>query len=119
MMFTTRKIKGYRLLFFSIAIVLLSIVSYLAFFHARTSDALNIETFRTSGGWGYNIKTGGRVFIYQPFIPGIPGKKPFPDRKSALGAAKMVKSKLEQGKLPSLSREDIIKTGLDSLGNSN
>jgi hypothetical protein len=118
-MITTRKIKGYRLLFISIAIVLLSVVAYQVFFHARTSDTLKIETFRVSGGWGYNIVTRGRVFIYQPFIPGIPGKKPFPDRKSALGAAKMVKSKLEQGKLPSLTPEDILKTGLDSLGNSN
>jgi hypothetical protein len=118
MMNTTRKTKGHRPLFLIIAIVLLSIGACLAFIHTRKSDVLNIETFRVSGGWGYNVLAGERIFIYQPFIPGIPGKKPFPDKKSALVAARMVKSKLKQGKIPSLTREDIMKSGLDSLGNS-
>jgi hypothetical protein len=117
MMNTTRKTKVFRLLLL-LAIVLLSLTAYRLFYHTRSSATLNIETFGVPGGWGYQILIGEKVFIYQPIIPGIPGNKPFPDRKSALGAAKLVAAKLKQGKRPSLSRDDILKIGLDSLGNS-
>jgi hypothetical protein len=115
----TRKTKVYPILIFSLSFALFSLIVYRGFFYTPASDILQVQTFRVSGGWGYKIIVGDKVFIDQPFIPVLQGKKPFPDRKSALRAAKTIKAKMLLGKLPNLSREDIQKIGIDSLGNSN
>jgi hypothetical protein len=115
---TTRKTKSYRLLLVSLAIAVLSLIAYRVFFSPST-ETLNVKTFRVSGGWGYQILIHQRPYIYQPFIPAIPGRKPFPSRMSALRAAKTVKAKLLRGQRPDLTLDEILKTGVDSLGNSN
>jgi hypothetical protein len=86
--------------------------------HYHVSGHLKAEVYRVAGGWGYRVIAGDRIYIDQPFIPGMQGKKPFPDSKSALKAANTVKSKLIHHKRPALTREDLIKAGIDSLGNS-
>ena len=117
-MITTKKTKSYRLLLLALAIAVLSLIVYRVFLSPST-ETLNVKTFRVSGGWGYQIFIHQKPYIYQPFIPVIPGKKPFPNRRTALRAAKTVKAKLLQGQRPDLTFEDILKTGVDSLGNSN
>lgn len=89
------------------SIALISIVTYRTFFNGPASDPLYVETYRISGGWGYKILLDDRVYIDQPFVPGLPGKKPFPDRRSALQAGKMVRTRLAQGRIPRLTREDL------------
>ena len=118
MMFTTKKTKRYRLLLLLIAITVLSLIAYRVFLSPST-ETLSVETFRVSGGWGYQISVHQQVYIYQPFIPAIPGKKPFPSRLTALRAAKTVKAKLLRGQRPDLTIDDIMKAGVDSVGNSN
>jgi hypothetical protein len=118
MQITTKKTKRYRLLWLSLAIAVLSLIAYRVFLSPST-ETLNVKTFRVSGGWGYQIFIHQKPYIYQPFIPVIPGKKPFPNRMTALRAAKTVKAKLLHGQRPDLSMDDILKTGVDSLGNSN
>jgi len=111
-----RKISRLRLiLLISFAVALFSIITYRAFFYIPASDIVNVETYRVSEGWGYKILLDDRVYIDQPFIPGLPGRKPFPDQKSALKAAGMVKVKLVQGDVHHISREDIQKLGIDSM----
>jgi hypothetical protein len=117
-MLTTRKTKRYRLLLLAIAVAVLSLIAYRVFISPST-ETLNVKTFRVSGGWGYQILIHQKPYIYQPFIPVIPGKKPFPNRMSALRAAKTVKAKLLRGQRPDLTFDEILKTGVDSLGNSN
>jgi hypothetical protein len=118
MMITTKKTKRYRLLLLSLAIAVLSLIAYRVFLSPST-ETLNVKTFRVSGGWGYQISIHQKPYIYQPFIPAIPGKKPFPNRMTALRAAKTVKAKLLRGQRPDLTIDEILKTGVDSLGNSN
>lgn len=113
---TTKKTKYYRLLLVSIAIAVLSLISYRVFLSPST-ETLTVKTFRVSGGWGYQIYIHQKLYIDQPFIPAIQGKKPFPDRMSALRAAKTVKAKLLRGQRPELTTDDLIKAGVDSLGN--
>jgi hypothetical protein len=117
-MSTTKKTKRNRLLLLSLAIAVLSLIAYRVFLSPST-ETLNVKTFRVSGGWGYQISIHQRLYIYQPFIPAIPGKKPFPSRMTALRAAKTVKAKLLQGQRPDLTIDEIMKIGVDSLGNSN
>ena len=116
-MITTKKTKRYRLLLLSLAIAVLSLIAYRVFLNPST-ETLNVKTFRVSGGWGYQISIHKKPYIYQPFIPVIPGKMPFPNRRTALRAAKTVKAKLLSGQRPDLTMDDILKTGVDSLGNS-
>jgi hypothetical protein len=117
-MFTIKKTKHYRLLLLFLAIAVLSLIAYRVFLSPST-ETLSVETFRVSGGWGYQVSIHQQVYIYQPFIPAIPGKKPFPSRMTALRAAKTVKAKILRGQRPDLTIDDIMKTGIDSLGNSN
>jgi len=118
MMITTKRTKLYKLLWLGLAIAVLSFIGYRVFVGPST-ETLNVQPFRVSGGWGYQISVHQKVYIYQPFIPAIPGKKPFPNRMTALRAAKTVKAKMLRGQRPDLTIEDILKTGVDSLGNSN
>lgn len=117
-MITTKKTKHYRLLLLTIVIAVLSLIAYRVFL-SPSSETLNVQPFRVSGGWGYQISIHQKPYIYQPFIPVIPGKKPFPNRMTALRAAKTVKAKLLRGQRPDLTMDEILKTGVDSLGNSN
>lgn len=117
-MTTTKKIKVSRLILPALVIAVLSLIAYRVFLSPST-ETLNVKTFRVSGGWGYQIFIHQKPYIYQPFIPAIPGKKPFPSRMTALRAAKTVKAKLLRGQRPDLSLEEVLKTGVDSLGNSN
>ena len=118
MTITKKKTKIYKLLLLSLAVAVLSLIAYRVFY-SPTTETLNVKTFRVSGGWGYQVYVHQKLYIDQPFIPAIPGKKPFPDRMSALRAAKTVKAKLLRGQRPELTIDDILKTGVDSLGNSN
>lgn len=118
MMNTTKKTKRYRLVLLSLAIAVLSLIGYRVFLRPST-ETLNVKTFRVSGGWGYQIYIHQKLYIYQPIIPAVPGKKPFPNRMTALRAAKTVKAKLLRGQRPDLTMDDVLKTGVDSLGNSN
>jgi hypothetical protein len=117
-MTTTKKTKVSRLILPALVIAVLSLIAYRVFLSPST-ETLNVKTFRVSGGWGYQIFIHQKPYIYQPFIPAIPGKKPFPSRMTALRAAKTVKAKLLRGQRPDLSLEEVLKTGVDSLGNSN
>jgi hypothetical protein len=118
MMSIIKKTKPFRLVLLLPALAVLSLIAYRVFI-SPSNGALNIQTFRVSGGWGYQISIHQKPYIYQPFIPAVPGKKPFPNRRTALRAAKTVKAKLLRGQRPDLTIEDILKTGVDSLGNSN
>jgi hypothetical protein len=113
-----KKTKYFRSVLISLAIAVPALIAYRVFL-SPSKETLNVQTFRVSGGWGYQISIHRKPYIYQPFIPAVPGKKPFPNRRTALRAAKTVKAKLLRGQRPDLTIDDILKTGVDSLGNSN
>jgi hypothetical protein len=112
------KSKG-RILYLLLFIVLLFLLVYSIFQFTSPSDSIMVKTYKISDGWGYKIIIKDKVFINQPFIPVLPGKNAFPDKKSALKAGKIVKEKLINHQRPSLTKEDIKEIGLDSLGNLN
>jgi hypothetical protein len=72
-----------------------------------------VKTYRLNNGWGYQVLVNNQVYIDQPFIPVLPGKKPFPNRKTARAAGTLVKQKLEHRQLPGLTREELMRLGLD------
>jgi hypothetical protein len=100
-------------------ILLSAFLVYTIIHRTSASDQVKVKTYQVSEGWGYRIIIKDKVFIDQPFIPVLPGKKAFPDKKSAFKAGNIVKQKLISRKLPALTKEDIEELGLDSLGVSN
>jgi hypothetical protein len=113
-----KKTKRSRVILLTVAIAVVFFTTYRVF-HNPSTETLSVQTFRVSGGWGYQISIKQKIFIYQPFIPVIPGKKPFPSRVTALRTAKTVKAKLMAGQRPDLTIGELAKAGIDSLGNSN
>lgn len=116
---TKIKILKGRILYSILFIVLSSILVYNIYKFTSSSDTLQVKTYKVSDGWGYQITTNDKVFIDQPFIPVLTGKKAFPSRKSATKAGNIVKERLLDRKQPALTKKDLLIIGLDSLGNSN
>jgi hypothetical protein len=106
-----------RILYTLLFIILSFILVYGIFQYSSSSDSIQVKTYRISDGWGYQIIVREKVYIDQPFIPVIYGKKAFPDKESASKAGKIVKDKLNNHQLPALTMDDIKNIGLDSSGN--
>lgn len=102
-------------LFFFIA---LSVGGYYFLQYLQSDNQIQVITYQVKDGWGYKIMVQDRYIITQPFIPAIQGERQFPDKRTASKAGNMVKQKLSENKLPSLTLEDLESIGIDSLGNS-
>lgn len=79
-----------------------------------TGDPYHVDLLRTPGvdGFGYRIRTGNRVMIRQPHVPGLSGRYVFATEADARSVAGLVVDRIRSGHMPpSVSRED-----LDSLG---
>ena len=61
-------------------------------------------------GWGYELYSREKVFIHQEIVPVIEGENPFLSRKDARKTGKLALQKMNNGKLPVVTRKD-----LDSL----
>lgn len=58
--------------------------------------------------WGYDIMMDGKLFIHQPFAPGIRGNRGFSTKEKAERAAKLVIEKINNGVMPpSLSVDEV------------
>ncbi len=64
----------------------------------------NLYTYKTTFspdlGWGYQIFNNGAIYINQPHIPAIPGKKGFSDEDKAIKTAQFIINKLENNIFP-------------------
>lgn len=113
---TTRKTNKNRLIWLFAGAAILGLVVYRTWIYTPATDTLKVIPFRVSGGWGYDVEVKGKTYIHQPFVPGIRGRRPFPDRKTALKAGKMMKAKMMTGRVPALTRDDLVKIGIDTTG---
>lgn len=111
----TRKTKTRLIWLFAGTAAAVVLISRIWFFNPA-SDTLKVTPFRVSGGWGYDVTAQGRTYIHQPFVPGISGRKPFPNRKTAIRAGKLMRAKMLSGHVPALTREDLVKIGVDTTG---
>jgi hypothetical protein len=65
------------------------------------------RTYPSGNGWGYEIVYKKKVTIHQEFIPCITGNTPFASKNDAEKTAKLVIQKLEEGKIPSITMQDL------------
>jgi hypothetical protein len=84
--------------------------------HDTGNDLLKVEvvSFRTTEGWGYDIKVDNKIFIHQETIPAVPGERKFLLEQDALKTGNAVMKRLLEGKRPSLSYEEVMALGLHS-----
>ena len=88
------------------------ITVYLSFFRGEEMGSspgrqLELQTFQSGDGWGYQIRMNGKVLIYQPTIPSIDTVIAFPDKESAENIGTLVLNKLAGNRNFSVSREEI------------
>lgn len=98
-------------------IVLAAFIAFNLYRYLTPTHQVKVQTYQVGEGWGYKISVKGKVIIDQQFIPVIPGKHVFPDRRTASKAGRLVKKRIIKKQLPALKREDLIEIGLDSLDN--
>ncbi len=70
------------------------------------------QTYAVKGGWGYYIFCNGDKMINQDQIPAIEGKHPFASDEQAKKTAQLVVEKLCKNKIPSVTKEELIKLGV-------
>ena len=93
-------------------VVLPVLLFYLSFFRGEEMGSspgrqLELQTFQSGDGWGYQIRMNGKVLIYQPTIPSIDTVISFPDKESAENIGTLVLNKLAGNRNFSVSREEI------------
>lgn len=72
---------------------------------------ITVKTFQKENHWGYTIYIDTTLFIYQEFLPGLPGQQYFTTEKQANDCGVLVRDKMLKRKIPSISTKE-----LDSLG---
>jgi len=71
---------------------------------------VQVETFRSGEGWGYEIIIAGKTKIKQSMIPAIQGNIPFNSEKEARQVGNYIIQKMKKGETPVISIRE-----LDSL----
>lgn len=109
------KTSRYRTLFV-ISIALATGTGIYTLTHNAGNDLLKVEVvpFRTTEGWGYEIKVDNKTFIHQETIPAIAGDRKFLLEQDAIKTGNAAMKKLLDGKRPSLSHEEVMALGLRS-----
>jgi len=74
---------------------------------------IEIKTFKTSGGWGYDIYIWDSVYIHQPHRPAVPGSKGFNREEDARKVAEIVVKKIRNNDMPpTVTLEEMKKLGI-------
>lgn len=71
-------------------------------------ETFQIETIKTTSGWGYTIANKDKILIKQTIIPVISETKSFNSEEDALKVATLVVKKLHQNLSPSVTKNDLI-----------
>jgi hypothetical protein len=79
---------------------------------AAMRDSIAVVAFQTASGWGYTVNVGAHAYIYQDFIPAIPGKNPFRSKEDALRVGNRVADKLRKRQVPAISGEELKEMGI-------
>ena len=118
MMEMTKEVIKKRILYPLFFVVVVFTAGFSLTRYIQKTNKVRVVTYVVRNGWGYKIGMQDRFIIIQSNIPVIQGDKQFPNRRTARKAGKIVKQRILNKQLPSLTMEDLTKIGIDSLGNS-
>ena len=81
---------------------------------SASNDLLRIDltSFKTGSGWGYDIHVGPTFSIHQDHIPGINGYKTFVSEDEALKTGGVMVEKITHNKPPSVSEDELKELGI-------
>ncbi|PWT97818.1 MAG: hypothetical protein C5B52_13310 [Bacteroidetes bacterium] len=110
----TKILKNKKILICTLFLLLLGGVG-VAYRYEKEHEMLRVDlkTFQTTGGWGYDVRVDSKTFIHQEYIPAVEGQKRFASEADALKTGQLVVRKLTKGQLPTLSKEEIAVLGVD------
>lgn len=110
------RISKYRIVFV-VSIALAIATGMYTLLRNAGNDLLKVEvvSFKTTEGWGYEIKVDNETFIHQETIPAIAGNRKFLSEQDALKTGNAVMKKLLAGEQPSLSYKEVTALGLRSI----
>ncbi len=75
-------------------------------------EVVEIRTFKTDLGWGYEVLISRKTVVYQPFIPALEGVKGFDSDEDANKVARQVADKILQQQSPTINRDDLAGLGI-------
>jgi len=73
----------------------------------KNQSLVSFKTFQIDSGWGYDIYKRDSIYIHQIAIPAVSGRKVFKTEADAKKVANLVVSKINKGKLPTVSLEEL------------
>ncbi len=74
---------------------------------------IEVKTFKTDEGWGYDIQVWGSNVIHQPSRPGLPGNKGFETETDAKKVGDFVAKKVKNNEMPpTISIDEMKKLGV-------
>jgi hypothetical protein len=81
---------------------------------SSSKDMLRIDltTFKTEGGWGYDIHVDTLFFIHQDRIPLIPGNKVFVSEADALKTGQLMVEKIKKKGRPDITMDELKALGI-------
>jgi hypothetical protein len=76
---------------------------------------VELHTFHSPLGWGYDILADKKVFIHQDIIPVLPVRKGFRTEQDALTIGRKVLDRINKKQLFDVTRQDLKEVGIDTL----
>lgn len=73
---------------------------------------IDLTTFKSAKGWGYDIKVGPAFHIHQDHIPGVSGYKMFATEADALKTGQFLVQKIKQTGKTGITLEEIKALGI-------
>ncbi len=99
-----------KLALYSFFIILLLGIAGLIFIKPENKNGIfQLNVYEVDSGWGYSITKESKPYIVQENIPAIETNKPFPDKESATKPGELVIEKLNEHKLPSVTKDEVEK----------
>lgn len=77
--------------------------------NSAADDRLSVKvlSFRTTSGWGYEIRIDDKPFIHQDYIPAIQGNKSFQSPEDALKVGNYLLEKMKNRKRPFVTIDEL------------
>jgi hypothetical protein len=98
-----KRINKRRYLYFALLLgILLSTVIC-----TRRGHFYEVDLFRSSNGWGYDVLVKNKTYIHQPYMPAVEGQIPFSTRQSARKTGRLVIKKIRNHEIPAVTPEEI------------
>ncbi|RAV27915.1 DUF4907 domain-containing protein [Sinomicrobium soli] len=87
-------------------LIILGIAGVVGYIHRRVVR-IDVEVFEVGNGYGYQLKSGGKVLVRQEVIPALPGSGPFCSRSDARTAGILVRHKIMNRESPAITKEEL------------